>query len=500
MCGFIGICKQSGHVATEIYDGLLCLQHRGQDAAGVVTCDNRFHLKKGIGLVRDIFNDKNMARLTGSVGIGHVRYPTIGLGHREDAQPFTVSSPYGLAAAHNGNVTNYSAIVRKLTEEKKTLLNSNCDVEVILNVLAVALNEMGIQALTPELLFRAVARVFDEVKGTYSVVILIANYGLLAFRDPFGVKPMIYGKRSTDNGPAYAVASENVALDILGFKEWKDVQAGEAILFRPGEKPVARRLKEQVHHPCIFEHVYFARPDSIMDGISVYKTRRRFGEKLAEKWLKTGIKVDVVIPVPDSACTAAGTMAKRLGVDYREGLVKNRYIGRTFIMPSQSTRTESIRRKLNAIPLEFEGKDVLLVDDSIVRGNTSRKIVELARSAGARKVYFASCSPPIRFPCVYGIDMSTRRELIARERDVQEIADHIGADHLIFQDLEDLEEAARAGNPKLSNFCTACFSGHYPTGDVTKEVLDEIERERLGAGCAPFGPGDDYPKHGLQES
>jgi len=295
---------------------------------------------------------------------------------------------------------------------------------------------------------------------------------------------MIYGTRHDGGGRVeYAVASENVALDILGYREWKDVQPGEVILFRPGAQPISKRLAHRPHSPCIFEHVYFARPDSIMDNISVYKTRRRYGEKLAEKWKKTGIRADVVIPVPDSACTAAHTMARSLGLEYREGLVKNRYVGRTFIMPNQRSRATSIRRKLNAIPLEFEGKDVLLVDDSIVRGNTSRQIIELARNAGANKVHFASCSPPIRYPCIYGIDMSTRKELIARDLSVEEIAKHIGADTLIYQDLDDMVEATRHGNDRIDHFCTACFSGVYPTEDVTKEMLDEIEQERLGSAC-----------------
>ena len=481
MCGFIGIVASEGDVAPELYDGLMCLQHRGQDAAGMVTFDTRFNLKKGSGLVRDIFREKNMKRLRGNMGIGHTRYPTVGKGKQEDAQPFLTNYPYGMAIAHNGNVTNYRELSQFIAGEKRAHLNSTCDVEVILHVMAVALGRLGVPDLTPDVLFEVVGSVFQSVKGSYSVVVLFAGYGLLAFRDPYGVKPMIYGHRANGNGQRdWAVASENVAIDILGYGNWTDVQAGEAILFRPGEPPVKRRLVEQTHSPCIFEHVYFARPDSIMDKVSVYKTRRRFGERLAEKWLETGLNADVVIPVPDSACTAAGTMARRAGIEYREGLVKNRYIGRTFIMPSKANRAESIRRKLNAIPLEFEGKDVLLVDDSIVRGNTSKQIVELARNAGARKVYFASCSPPVRYPCVYGIDMSTRQELIARDREVEEICRFIGADHLIYQELDDLVAAARVGNPQLESFCTACFSGNYPTGDVTPEILDTIERERLG--------------------
>jgi amidophosphoribosyltransferase len=481
MCGFIGIARGSGEVAPEIYEGLLALQHRGQDAAGMITLDDRFHLKKGSGLVRDIFNEKNMPRLTGNMGLGHVRYPTVGSGTGEDAQPFLIHYPYGMAIAHNGNVTNYGDLVKVLADQKKAHLNSSCDVEVILNVLAVEIGRMGVPELSPDVLFQGGEKVFEGVKGSYSVVLLIAGYGLLAFRDPFGVKPMIYGQRENGTGVDYAVASENVALDILGYKKWMDVSPGEAILFRPGEEPISRTLASRPHNPCIFEHVYFARPDSIMDDISVYKTRRRHGEKLAEKWKRTGLKADVVIPVPDSACTAAHTMARGLGIEYREGLVKNRYIGRTFIMPNQTSRAESIRRKLNAIPLEFDGKDVLLVDDSIVRGNTSKKIVDLARNAGARRVYFASCSPAIRYPCIYGIDMSTRKELIARKKSEEEIAKYIGADHLIYQDLEDLVDASRAGNPKIDSFCTACFSGQYPTEDVTASMLDEIEKERLNA-------------------
>ena len=481
MCGFIGITAcGDDEVASQLYEGLICLQHRGQDAAGLVTFDGRFHLKKGNGLVRDIFRAKNMERLTGPMGIGHVRYPTIGPGSQDDAQPFLIHYPYGIAMAHNGNVTNYSEQCRYLADGRAHL-NSSCDVEVILNNLAIELGRQGVPELDADALFEAVDGVFSRVKGSYSVICLIANYGILAFRDPWGVKPMIYGRRQhADGSESYAVASENVALDILGFSDSVDVRPGEAILFRPGEKPESRVLQEREHHPCIFEHIYFARPDSVMDGISVYKTRRRFGVKLGERWKQTGIPVDVVIPVPDSACTAALTLAQHLGVEYREGLVKNRYIGRTFIMPGQSERTSSIRRKLNAIPLEFEGKDVLLVDDSIVRGNTSKKIVELARQAGARKVYFISCSPPIRHPCVYGIDMSTRQELIARGKEISEIRDWIGADNLVYANLDDVVEAAWVGNPKIRNFCHACFSGDYPTNDITPEMFTEIERERLG--------------------
>ncbi|MGE3164163.1 MAG: amidophosphoribosyltransferase [Planctomycetota bacterium] len=487
MCGFVGILCQADSlggaapIGQQIYEGLLSLQHRGQDAAGIVTFDGRFHLKKGNGLVQDIFAAKHMARLVGNLGLGHVRYPTIGAGKSDDAQPFQIHYPYGMAIAHNGNVTNYSELVALLSEGKKAHLNSNCDVEVILNMLALEIGRMGVPDPTPEVLFEAVSGIFERVKGSYSVVTLVANVGMLAFRDPFGVKPMIYGTRRAANGSLeYAVASENVALDILGFSNWIDVKPGEAILFSADREPVSKILRQEVHHPCIFEHVYFARPDTVMDGISVYKTRRRFGKALARRFKDTGLHVDVVIPVPDSACTAALTMAQELGVEYREGLVKNRYIGRTFIMAGQENRQQGIRRKLNAIKLEFEGKDVMLVDDSVVRGNTSKQIVDLARQAGARRVYFASCAPPIRFPCVYGIDMATRQELVARDRDVEEVCAQIGADYMIYQDLGDLVKAARAGNPEVGQFCTACFSGDYPTHDITPEMFTAIERERLG--------------------
>lgn len=481
MCGFVGVVSASELVAPSIYEGLLCLQHRGQDSAGMVTFDDCFQVKKGNGLVRDVFRPKNMARLTGTIGIGHVRYPTVGGGDRNDAQPFLTQFPYGLAIVHNGNVTNYHTLIDEL-KEKKTLLNSGCDVEAILNVIAIEMARLGVPELTPDMIFDCVAKTFQKVKGSYSCVLLIANYGMVAFRDPFGIKPAVFGERvNAAGGVDYATASENVALDIMGFTNTQDIAPGEAILFCPGKEPIRKRLEDRPHYPCIFEHVYFARPDSILDGVSVYKTRRRFGQKLAKRIKEENLTIDVVIPVPDSACTAAGTLARELGVEYREGLVKNRYIGRTFIMPNQQHRTDGIRRKLNAIPLEFEGKNVLLVDDSIVRGNTSKKIVELARQAGANKVYFASCSPPVQHPCVYGIDMATRKELVARDRNVDEICKQLGADFLIYQTLDDLVDAAREGNPEQENFCHACFSGKYPTADITEKMFEALETGRLGA-------------------
>ncbi len=481
MCGYFGIIGSPGsEVSPDIHDGLLCLQHRGQDAAGMVTFDDRFHLKKGSGLVSEIFQPRNMERLRGSIGIGHVRYPTFGGGTVEDAQPFLVHYPYGIAMAHNGNITNFDELEHYLTHEKKALLNSTCDVEVILNMFAVELGKMGVPELTPEVLRSAVEGVFQRVKGAYSVVAILAHYGLLAFRDPYGIRPMVYGRRLADDGTwEYAVASENVALDIVGFEVVRDVAPGEVIIFRPGEAPVHHQLPSRGCHSCIFEQVYFARPDSVIDTVSVYQTRRRFGEKLAERWRETGLSVDVVIPVPDSSCTAAGTLARSLGVEYREGLVKNRYIGRTFIMAGEGNRRDSIRRKLNAIPSEFAGKDVLLVDDSIVRGATSRQIVELARQAGARRVYFASCSPPVMHPCVYGIDMSTRGELLARDRSIEEIRKFLGADYVIYQTTGDLLAAAGEGQPEGSRFCSACFDGEYPTHDITPEMFASIEKSRI---------------------
>ena len=481
MCGFIGILGSSDDISPELYEGLLTLQHRGQDAAGITTFDGRFRIQKGSGFVRDIFTPTTMKHLTGKTGIGHVRYPTIGRGSSDDAQPFQIHYPYGIAMAHNGNVTNYSEMVSHLANEKKAHLNSTCDVEVILNCFAVELGRQGVPELSPEPIFSAIRQVFEQVRGSYSVVASIANYGMVVFRDPYGVKPACYGTRTNSEGRVeYAVASEGVALQLIGFDDVKDVAPGEVIIFRNEHDPVSRIVDEKKHTPCVFEHVYFARPDSFLDGISVYKTRRRFGMKLAERFKESGRKVDVVMPVPDSACTAALTMAQVLGVEYREGLVKNRYIGRTFIMPGQKERTKSVRRKLNTIPLEFQGKTVMLVDDSIVRGTTSRQIIQLAREAGAKKVYFASCSPTIEYPCVYGIDMSTRQELVAREKTNDEICEYLGADYLIYQQVDDLVEAARMGNPEMQDFCTACFTGEYPTGDVTPEMFTTIERERLG--------------------
>jgi amidophosphoribosyltransferase len=484
MCGFIGIYGPEGtDVALEIYEGLLAVQHRGQDAAGIVTFTDKFHVKKGLGLVRDVFNERNMARLVGPIGVGHVRYPTVGVGSDEDVQPFHMVFPLGIAMAHNGNVTNFLELKERL-KVKGVRLGSSCDVEVILYVFARALSERvkpG-QKIGHEDVFHSVRAVHEKVKGAYSVVATLADGGMVCFRDPFGIKPICFGEKTTEKGTSYACASESVVLDVNGYHKTIDIGAGECVYVAPDRRVHRAVLSDKPHRPCIFELVYFARHDSMLDDISVYKTRRRFGSSLAEQWREEGAPTpDVIIPIPDSSREAAMAMAETLGIPYREGLVKNRYIGRTFIMPSQGARTTSVRRKLNTIPLEFEGKDVLLVDDSIVRGNTSRRIVQMAREAGARKVYFAVTSPPLVSPCPYGIDMATKTEFVATGRNPREIAEAIGADHLVYLDRERMNEAARAGNPEVQTFCNACFTGEYPTGDVTREMLLAIEGERCSA-------------------
>lgn len=482
MCGFIGIYGPDGaDVAGEVYEGLLAVQHRGQDAAGIVTFTDSFHVKKGLGLVLEIFNEQNMSRLRGNLGVGHVRYPTVGSGIHDDAQPFHVTFPVGVAMAHNGNVTNFDELREKHFKKNGMRLNSSCDLEVILFVFARALAERmrAGHPIAAEDVFHAVSAVYQQVKGAYSVVATIADGGLVAFRDPFGIKPCVFGEKTTPEGPWFACASETVVLDVNGYTRSFDLDAGEAVFVGADRKVVRKKLSDKPHRPCIFELVYFARPDSFLDDISVYKTRIRFGEALAKQWKAAGAPIpDAVIPIPDSSRDAALAMAQELGIPYREGLVKNRYIGRTFIMPNQKRRTSSIRRKLNPIPLEFEGKDVLLVDDSIVRGNTAHRIVEMAREAGARKVYLAACCPPLVAPCPYGIDMATKKEFIATNLTHDEIRKRIGVDYLMYLDRDAMNAAARAGNPKIERFCNACFTGEYPTGDVTVEQLTAIEKDR----------------------
>jgi amidophosphoribosyltransferase len=477
MCGIIGILGNED-VFKDLYQGLLSIQHRGQDSAGVITYDGFFHTKKGNGLVRDIFTADNFRRLKGRVGIGHTRYPTIGGGRGEDAQPFFVNSPFGIIMAHNGNVINYSELNKLLMNRYHRHLTSDNDVEIILNIFAQDLSAQNIDNIEPENIFHAVKRVFEQVKGSYSVVAYIAGKGMVAFRDPYGIKPLVYGKNEDGILPSYAIASESVSLNITNFSNIKNVEPGQALFIDENRRLHIRKLASSPHSPCLFEWVYFARPDSYIDNVNVYDCRVNLGRFLAEEIKKHDLDIDVVVPVPDSARDAAIEIARQLNLKYREALVKNRYIGRTFIMPADQKRRSSIRQKLNAIPSELKGKNVLIVDDSIVRGNTSRAIIELIRECGAKKVYFGSYSPPLRYPCVYGIDMQTKTEFIASDSTVEQIAKKIGADKVIYQSLESLKKAVQMGNDKIDHFCGACFDGHYPTGDVTSDVLAAIEKDR----------------------
>ena len=480
MCGIIGIVGKS-EVASALYDGLTVLQHRGQDAAGIATVDGeRLRLHKGNGLVRDVFQGEDMIKLRGRIGIGHCRYPTAGTENSSEAQPFYVNSPYGIALGHNGNLVNTDSLRREMYEDDRRHINTDSDSEILLNILAHELQIQERHALTPDHLFKAVAGVHARARGGYAVVSLVLGYGVLAFRDPYGIRPLVLGERDAADGKEYAVASESVALDILGFRRLRDVAPGEAVLLTPDGKLFSRHCAEGYPHaPCIFEYVYLARPDSMIEDVSVYKARLRMGERLAAKVrrLRPDHDIEAVIPIPDTSRTAASSLAQVLGLPMREGFVKNRYIGRTFIMPGQSERVKSVRRKLNAIELEFRKKAVLLVDDSIVRGTTSKQIIQMARDAGARKVYFASAAPPVRFPNVYGIDMPAPAELIAHGRTEEEVQQLIGADWLVYQDLPDLVAAVGEGNEKLTRFDTSCFSGEYVTG-VEPTYLRELEFAR----------------------
>jgi len=477
MCGFIGVIGSDAAVR-EIYEGLIAVQHRGQDAAGIITYDGRFHVKKGEGLVREIFSAANFERLKGGMGVGHVRYPTVGSGGGEDAQPFTVNYPHGIVMAHNGNVANYKELSGELARSGKRHLLSNCDVEIVLNVFANALAREGGAEFSLEAYYAAVREVYAKVRGAYSVVGYIAGQGLFAFRDPYGIKPIAIGRRKVNGGDAYAVASESVVLTTLGYEPLPAGPPGEAMFVDLAGNLEVQQLAAPKHHPCVFEFVYFARPDSYLEGASVYQARLRMGRKLAKTFSETGLEAEVVIPVPDSARTSALALAQELGLPYREGLVKNRYVGRTFIMPNAGERSNSVRRKLNTIDEEFRGKRVLIVDDSIVRGTTSRQIVRLARAAGATQVLFGSTAPPLVHPCVYGIDMSTRREFVARDRTHAEVARQIGADAVIYQTHDDLLASVMEGQPSIQQMCSACFSGIYPTGDITSDMLLQIEEER----------------------
>ncbi|MBL6806088.1 MAG: amidophosphoribosyltransferase [Candidatus Poseidonia sp.] len=490
MCGILGIVGRQGHHVNQLlYDGLTVLQHRGQDAAGILTdTGGNFRLRKSNGLVSDVFFKRHMMRLEGNVGIGHVRYPTAGSSSRAEAQPFYVNSPYGIALAHNGNLTNADELSVMLRDEYMRHINTSSDSELLLNILAVELGQRsralkieGDPHMNIEAVFGAVSAVHEHIRGGYACVSVIAGYGLLAFRDPNGIRPLIYGQRITDEGSEYIVASESVAITALGFEVVRDVAPGEAIFISSSGHLFTRQCAEaSIYSPCIFEHVYFARPDSVIDGISVYQARRNQGERLAQRLLEEwpDHDIDVVIPIPDSGRIAALQMAKSLDLPYREGFVKNRYVGRTFIMPGQALREKSVRRKLNAIEHEFLGKNVLLVDDSIVRGTTSAQIIEMARDVGASKVYFASAAPPVRHPNVYGIDMPAVKEFIADGKTIDEISATIGSDKLFYQSLEDLIDVTRMENPEITAFDASCFDGEYITGDIDAAYLERLNEAR----------------------
>lgn len=486
MCGVIGIVGTTP-VAQSLYDGLLLLQHRGQDAAGIVTGNDEGQIfsRRSLGLVRDVFQQRHMDRLHGNMGIGHLRYPTAGSPSVDEAQPFYVNSPFGIALAHNGNLINAEQLREHLIQTDKRHLRTSSDSEILLNVLANEMQAICNAPLTPDDLFHSVRRVHTRVQGGYSVVVMISGRGILAFRDPHGIRPLCYGVRETDEGKKeYMVASESVALRGCGFDLIRDVQPGEAIYFghdgKVFEEMCIGRNADFQHRPCIFEYVYFARPDSMIEGISVHRARIRMGEKLAEKIRRdwSDHDIEVVIPIPDTSRTCALEIANHLEVKYREGLIKNRYIGRTFIMPGQRERRQSVLRKLSPIEIEFRGKNVLLVDDSIVRGTTSQQIVQMVRDAGANRVYLASAAPPVRYPNVYGIDMPNSTELIAHNKTVEQICQYIGADKLIYQDLEDLVEAVRYSEATVSEFDCSCFDGKYVTGGVTTSYLKQLQRLR----------------------
>ncbi len=479
MCGVVGIVSKN-EVASDLYEALTVIQHRGQDAAGIATSEeNRLNSRKQLGLVREVFREHHIQSLTGKIGIAHVRYPTAGGASRELAQPMYVNSPYGISIVHNGNLVNTDSLCEELAETDRRHLNTNSDSEVILNIFAHELQQIGGVQPSKEEIFEAVTRMQSRLSGAYSIIIMINNVGLVAVRDPHGIRPLIIGKRDEDlMGAEYMIASESAAIDALDFKIIDDIAAGETIFIsKEGKMSRCKSQKATKHSPCIFEYVYLARPDSVIDKVSVHKARQRMGTYLGEKIL--GLypehEIDVVIPIPESSTTSANEVAKKLGLPYREGFVKNRYIGRTFIMPKQEMRRKSVKRKLNPITMEFEGKNVLLVDDSIVRGTTSKQIVEMAREAGAKKVFFASAAPPIRFQNVYGIDMAATAELIAHQKDEGQIAEYIGADWLVYQNLEDLISSAKEGNKEIENFETSIFDGEYLDNQVSSDYLKNLE-------------------------
>jgi amidophosphoribosyltransferase len=494
MCGIVGVISKAP-VNQLIYDALLLLQHRGQDAAGIVTMqDSRCFMHKARGMVRDVFRTRNMRALPGTVGLGQVRYPTAGNAFsEEEAQPFYVNAPFGIVLVHNGNLTNAAVLKDELARIDRRHINTDSDTEVLINILA---HELEVAArdrqLTPEIVFKAVAAVHKRLKGSYAVVALIAGFGLLAFRDPYGIRPLCFGEGDTPVGHQVMVASESVALEGTGHVLTRDVAPGEAIFITAEGQVHAQQCAENPSlHPCMFEYVYLARPDSIMDGISVYQARLNMGETLAQRLISTmpPSEIDVVIPIPESSRPSAMQLAQKIGKPYREGFVKNRYVGRTFIMPGQGVRKKSVRQKLNAIGVEFAGRNVLLVDDSIVRGTTSKEIVQMAREAGARKVYMASAAPPVRFPNVYGIDMPTKDELVAHNRTMEEIRQFIGADALIYQDVDAMKRVVGALNPAVAGFEASCFDGQYITGDISAADFDAIAAQRLSQNQEEESPG-----------
>jgi len=503
MCGVVGVISRSP-VNQLIYDALLLLQHRGQDAAGIVTMQGtQCFMQKARGMVRDVFRTRNMRALPGTVGLGQVRYPTAGNAYsEEEAQPFYVNAPYGIVLVHNGNLTNAAALKQELFDVDRRHINTGSDTEVLINVLAHEIERAGRdRVLSSEVIFSAAQAVHKRLRGSYAVIALIAGHGLLAFRDPYGIRPLVFGRSSATEGAEIMVASETVALEGTGHRTERDVAPGEAIFIDLQGRLHARQCAERPSlNPCMFEYVYLARPDSVIDGVSVYQARLNLGETLAQRVISTmpPNEIDVVIPIPESSRPSAMQLAQKIGKPYREGFVKNRYVGRTFIMPGQAVRARSVRQKLNAIVQEFKGRNVLLVDDSIVRGTTSKEIVQMAREAGARKVYMASAAPPVRYPNVYGIDMPTKEELIAHDRSVEEIRRFIGADALIYQDVDAMKRVVKALNPKLDGFEASCFDGHYITGDVSEAGVvprgtagdedDDAQRSRLALHSAAEGP------------
>jgi len=486
MCGIVGILSTTKKdTAVYIYDALTILQHRGQDAAGIVTAHKgRFYMRKSNGLVKNAFRTKHMTSLLGDMGIGHVRYPTAGTSSGAEAQPFYVNSPYGIAFAHNGNLTNTQELAQELFEQDLRHINTNSDSEILLNVFASELAKLQKQRINEQDIFDSVKKVHKRVRGAYASIGMIPGYGIFGFRDPNGVRPLILGKRTTNGGTKHMLASESVALTALGYEITQDIKPGEAVVVdREGNIFVQQCAEAPKYSPCIFEFVYFARPDSVIDNISVYKSRLRMGERLAAKihreW--SDEKIDVVIPIPDTSRVSALQLAHELKVKYSEGLIKNRYIARTFIMPGQKQRKKSVRQKLSAIELEFKGKNVLLIDDSIVRGTTSEQIVQMARDAGANKVFFASAAPAVRYPNVYGIDMASSKEFIAHNKTTEQICESIGADKLVYQDLDDLIWCVSQGNKNITEFDCSCFNGEYVTNDIDQNYLNGIEALRSDA-------------------